>query len=73
MPILPPAPRHVLDIELSAETIGQFLREQPGDGVGLTAGRTASDRLAPAPFAKWPAMRQRPRPDAEIDGGEVSG
>src|SRR5438046_7091144 len=31
-----------------------------------------SDRLAPTRSAGPPAARQRPRPDAEIDGGEVS-
>src|SRR6516164_5824255 len=30
------------------------------------------DRLAPMRCAKWPAVRQRLRPDAEIGGGEVS-
>src|SRR6516164_3364890 len=30
------------------------------------------DRLAPMRCAKWPAARQRLRPDAEIGGGEVS-
>ena len=33
----------------------------------------ATDRLAPLQRAAWPAVRQRPRPDAEIAfGGEVS-
>src|SRR4029453_1710910 len=32
----------------------------------------ASDRVAPALCSTWPAARQHPRPDAEIDGGEVS-
>ena len=32
----------------------------------------APDRLAPAQYATRPAARQRPRPDAEIVGGEVS-
>src|SRR6516164_2043221 len=30
------------------------------------------DRLAPMRCAKWPAARQRLRPNAEIGGGEVS-
>src|SRR5215468_10106021 len=32
----------------------------------------ALDRIAPAQHAIRPAVRQRPRPDAEIVGGEVS-
>src|SRR5262245_16661670 len=36
---------------------------------GALAG---TDRLAPAQSAARPTARQRPRPDAEIVGGEVS-
>src|SRR5262245_45364885 len=32
----------------------------------------ATDRFAPARYATWPGARQRPRPDAENVGGEVS-
>src|SRR5215467_4261768 len=32
----------------------------------------APDRLAPLQYGEEPAARQRPRPDAEISGGEVS-
>src|SRR6266436_6397646 len=34
--------------------------------------QVGSDRLAPSQSAVGPAVRQRPRPDAEIVGGEVS-
>src|ERR1700738_92211 len=37
-----------------------------------TAGSYAWDRSAPKPSAIPPAAWQRPRPDAEIDGGEAS-
>jgi hypothetical protein len=53
-----------------------FIRPRAADGVERTArrrvGSAASDRIAPARSAAWPARRQRPMPDAGIVDVEVS-
>ena len=36
--------RHVLDVELFSKTLGQLLCDQPGDHVGLAAGRISNDQ-----------------------------
>ena len=72
--------RPVLDDEWLAEPLRQPLTHQARDDVGRAAGGkaddrcapAATDRLAPSRCARRPAARQRPRPDAEICGGEVS-
>ena len=72
--------RPVLDDEWLAEPLRQPLADQARDDVGPAARRewrrssapAASDRLAPRRSAGQPGARQRPLPDAEIDGGEVS-
>ena len=72
--------RSVLDDEWLAEPLLQPLSYKARNHVGLAASRKADDhahrpvriRLRPTRSATWPAARQRPRPDAEIVGGEVS-
>src|SRR5262245_53700364 len=46
--------------------------EAVGGGSQRSCAPAASDRLAPKRSARRPAARQRPRPDAEKFGGEVS-
>jgi hypothetical protein len=47
-------------------------RDKASTDDGAGSGPTASDRFAPGQHAMRPGERQRPRPDAEIDGAEVS-
>src|SRR5262245_37759817 len=71
--------RPILDDKLLTEPLRQELAYQTRDDVVPAASGSryecapaASDRLAPLRFATRPAVRQRPRPDAENFGGEVS-
>ena len=51
----------------------QWLHEIKHDGFRIIARKTGSmDRLAPMQCAKPPGARQRPLPDAENFGGEIS-
>jgi tripartite-type tricarboxylate transporter receptor subunit TctC len=43
-----------------------------GDIVARPIGQWLSERLGQSFITTWPAARQRPRPDAENFGGEVS-
>src|SRR6516162_2558968 len=70
---------NVFDIELFSEMLGQLLCDETGEYVGWTGVRTArspeqtaSDRIAPARYATRPGARQRPLPDAKIDGAAGS-
>ena len=72
--------RPVLDDEWLAEPLRQPLTDQAREDVVRAAGGKADDRCAPAATdrfaptrrATWPEARQRPLPDAEIGGAEVS-
>jgi hypothetical protein len=73
-------PGPVFDDELLAESLGQPLTDQARGDVGGAAGGKADDQahrprrnsLALSPTVTRPAARQRPRPDSENFGGEVS-
>ena len=77
---LPPPPGRLSMTNDWPSRCDSALTDQARDDVGRAAGGNeddqsapaATDRLAPAPCATRPAARQRPRPDAEIVGGEVS-
>ena len=72
--------RYVLDVVLFAKMLGQLLRDQPGDHVGLAAGRIGHDQthrpgrigLRRRRSRIPPEGRQRPLRDEETDGVEAS-
>ena len=72
--------RPVLDDKMLAKPLRQPLSDQARENVGRShpaqnrrsSAPAETDRLAPTQRATPPEARQRPQPDAEIVGGEVS-